>query len=153
MQQSDKITSLFELAATLSKQIDFSEIVKIITNKSSELLGADSAAIQMVNPSTQDTIVTIYRQENQPASDLPSGIQNQLSGWIFYHNKTLLSPEIKKDKRFANVYLKDVDIVSVVGVPLNIEGTTIGSLVLIGKNGNNIFNDNDSTLLHQIGFI
>jgi transcriptional regulator with GAF, ATPase, and Fis domain len=154
MQQSqENIAKLFELAVTLSKQIDFAEIVKIITQTTSELLGADSSVIQMVNPSTQDTVVTIYRQENQPAGNLPPGIQNQFSGWIFYHNQSLLSPEIKKDKRFANVYLKDTEIGSVMGVPLNIEGTTIGSLVLLSKTQNKIFDKSDCTLLEQIGLI
>jgi len=37
MHPDDKIVQLFEIAKILSKQIDFAEIVKIITQKSSDL--------------------------------------------------------------------------------------------------------------------
>ena len=152
-QSREKIECLFELATLLSHQVDFGEIVRIIIRRTSELLEADSAVIQMVNPNTQDTVKTIHREEKQQGYSLPQRVQHQVSGWILYHNKSLISPEIKKDARFSNVYLEDVENVSAIGVPLNIEGSTIGSLLLLRYDEKAKFNEDDIDFLQQIALI
>ena len=47
---------LFELAAILSQQTDFQEILRIVTSRISVLLNSDYVSIVMIHPRTQDTI-------------------------------------------------------------------------------------------------
>ena len=144
---------LFELAAILSQQIDFQEVVRIITQKSVQLLNADIALVLMVNPQTQDTIKTLHKIGDSVIQPHLQRVQNQVSGWILYHNEPLLSYDIKRDDRFRNVYLQDVSITSVLGVPLRIEGSTIGSLIVFNKNSERIFSKDDLAFLEKIALI
>jgi transcriptional regulator with GAF, ATPase, and Fis domain len=135
--------NLFELATVLSQQIEFQEIVRIITQKSIQLLNADIALVLLVNPQTQDTIKTLHTiAENVVAPHLHR-VQNQVSGWILYHDKPFLSQDIMQDKRFKNANFKDISISSVLGVPLTTESFTIGSLIFFNQNRDKIFSQND----------
>jgi len=124
---------LFELAKTLSHQTDFQEILRLVANKSAQLLRADLALILMVNPDTRETIKTIIRDGKSSEQEGFREIHTNIGGWIINYKKSFFSKDIHKDKRFTKGIFTEIPIKSVVGVPLIVEDIIIGTLILLYK--------------------
>ena len=121
----DTLERLVDFADVLSQQNDFQEIVRIICQQVSQWLNADVTFIMMVNPYTQKTVKTIYREGQMVDHSHLKSVQYQVSGWLMKHEQPLLSDNIKKDPRFKGVIWDDLTIESVIGVQLQIEGILI----------------------------
>lgn len=155
-QQHDtlRLEQLIDLAAVLSQQNYFKEIVRLVAEKASHLLNAEVAIIRMVNPRTRQTVKTIYREgfedNHNRCNDM---VRRQVSGWLLKYKRPLLSADIKKDTRFKSVSWDDAQVKSVLGVPLQIEGIRIGSLILLNKGKKGKFDESDLSFLTNIALI
>ena len=63
--ENEKQESLFDLASLLNKQTLFSEILRVVSSKTSALLSADVASIVLINPTTQETLKTVMKVEKK----------------------------------------------------------------------------------------
>lgn len=141
---------LIDLAGVLSRQNDFQEILRAVAHQAMSLLHAETALILMVNPRTRNTVKTVM-QEGQCGDDRRfKTLQNQISGWIMQNQRALLSRDLKQDSRFSRVAWGDVSIASVLGVPLCVEGTIIGTLILLNKTPGGIFSEDDLAYLEKL---
>ena len=68
MTSPQQLEAIIELAAVLARQTDFQEILRLVTDRARTMFGARTALIMMVNPTTGETIKTVYRQ-GEPGSD------------------------------------------------------------------------------------
>jgi kynureninase len=59
-----KLESLLDLAQILSKQNDYDEVLRLVTEKASGLVNSNTSLIMMINPKTQNTIKTLYAERN-----------------------------------------------------------------------------------------
>jgi hypothetical protein len=59
---STRLRELFDFATLLNQQTDFTEILRIVTRKSAELLSSEMSVILMLNPKTRQTVKTIHRE-------------------------------------------------------------------------------------------
>lgn len=143
-----KLESLIELASILSKQNDFDEILRLITQKISSLLNAETALIMMINPRTRDTIKTLYR-EGENTDERYRFIHTYLSGWVIDHKHGFVSQNIKDDSRFNQSLFKDVQIRSVMCVPFAIEDIVIGTLLLLSNSKEVNFTEHDFSFLNK----
>lgn len=125
---------LFELARTLSHQTDFKEVLRLVAQKSAQLLRADLALIQMVNPDTRETVKTIIKDRKSSEQENCREIYTNVGGWIIHYKKSFLSKDIHKDKKFSKGLFESIALKSVTGVPLIVEGVIIGTLILLYKN-------------------
>jgi transcriptional regulator with GAF, ATPase, and Fis domain len=148
--QTDQV---IELAFALSQQNDFREMTRLVVQNCIALLDAELALIVMVNPRTRDTIKTIMREGHFVENSKYRPVQNQISGWVMKNNAPLLSEDIQNDARFAKVQFGSLDIASVIGVPLRIEGLIIGAVMALKKSGQKAFVEQDVTLLEKIAII
>jgi anaerobic nitric oxide reductase transcription regulator len=80
-------------------------------------------------------------------------VQNQISGWLMQNRQPLLSAAIKQDARFSGVSWGEVALQSVIGVPLQIEGAFIGTLILLNKTSGAAFDENDLAYLEKLCLI
>jgi transcriptional regulator with GAF, ATPase, and Fis domain len=147
-----KLENLFDLATVLSQQNNFHEILRLVTQKVSELFNADITLIMMLNPRTQHTVKTIFKEGQESSHPRYQAVHNQISGWLIKYRQPLLAIDIKKDKRFGNVDWSDLPVKSVIGVPMQTEGNLIGSLILVNKN-NPLFRKSDRTFLEKFSII
>jgi len=123
---------IVELATVLYHVDDFDTILQTISAKTPELVGGDDAAILMVNPRTQHTVKTVFRERDQTATRYRN-LHNLFAGWILKYNKPLYIRDIKKDAVFQKAALKDLPIKSVMGVPLRIENYVVGILIVLAS--------------------
>jgi len=143
---------LVELATLLNEQNDIKEVCRIVSQKASQYLHSEIALILMVNPRTHQTVKIIHKEGVEFSQPQYRVLQKQVSGWIMSHNKSLLSPDIKKDERFRKVRFGDLAIKSVMSAPMKVEGNIIGTLILINKN-KNAFDEADLAYLEKIAII
>ena len=148
-----KLESLLELASILSKQNDFDEVLRLITQKVSRLLNAENTLIMMINPRTRETIKTLYKEVEGSNQRQYQFLHTYFSGWVIDKNCGFISGNIKEDPRFNKDLFKEIDIKSVMCVPFSVEGIIIGTLLLINRTIKNIFSEEDFLFLDKLAAI
>ena len=144
-----KLESLIELASILAKQNDFDEILRLITQKISSLLNAETALIMMVNPRTRETIKTLYKEGEENTDEQYRFIHTYFSGWVIDHKYGFVSQNIKDDSRFNQNLFKDVQLKSVMCVPFSVEDIVIGTLLLLSKADEVKFTEDDFSFVNK----
>ena len=133
MDTSQKSESLFELATVLGRQNEFNEILRIVSTKASTLVDADVATIMMLNPHTQDTIKTIYKDGNETNDKHEKLVRTNVIGLMLKDKQPFFSANLGKDQRFRKDLFKATTIKSVIAVPLLCEDTIFGCLLVMHK--------------------
>jgi transcriptional regulator with GAF, ATPase, and Fis domain len=148
--ESDKLIALAHL---LSQQKAIEDSFKIVAQETAQFLNAEIILILMVNPKTHQTLKTIIKEGDVSTEPRYRFIQNQVSGWILKNNQSLLSPNINQDERFHELCFDDQANRSVMGVPLKIEESAIGSLIALNSEQKEQFSAEDLSCLEKIGLI
>ena len=149
---TSKLESLIDLAQLLGRQNDYEEVLRLVTEKASNLVKSDVSLIMMINPKTRNTIKTIYEERN--VGDVQNNVVHiNLSGWVILNNTSLLSPDIKSDSRFSKKLLDKVKAKSAICVPFRVEKIIIGTLLLLNNEDNFSFTENDLSLIEKFSAI
>ncbi len=125
--------NLFEWVKLLGQQTDLQTVLELVVKQSNRLFHADSVVILMVNPDTRETIKTINKADKTCQNVEYHRINIHVGGWIIKYCKTFYSKNIQTDRRFAKDLFADIPMNTILGVPLIIEGTVIGALILLYK--------------------
>ena len=97
-----KFENLLELAQVMNQQIDFEEILNVLTKRSADMLKAEVVLILMVNPRTHKTVKTIFNEGQKNSGRKYRLAQNLISGWVMDNEKSLLINDIESDDRFID---------------------------------------------------
>ena len=144
-----KLESLIDLASILAKQNNFQEVVRLVAQKASSLLQAETALIMMINPRTRETVKTLYKEGKEVDSKSYHFVYTYFSGWVIDKNYGFLSENIQQDPRFNKDLFKDIQLKSVMCVPFKVEGIIIGTLLLLNKLEKNRFTESDYSFLKK----
>ncbi|MFC2083958.1 sigma 54-interacting transcriptional regulator [Bacteroidota bacterium] len=150
---NSKLESLIELASILAKQNDFQEVLRLVAQKASILLKAENTLIMMINPRTRETVKTLYKEDEEVDNGSHQFVHTYFSGWVIDQNCGFLSKNIREDSRFNKDLFMDIQLKSVMCVPLMVEGVIIGTLLLLNKYEQNIFTENDYSFLQKFSTI
>ncbi len=151
--ESYKLYTLIELAVLLGQQSDFHEVLRLITQKASDIVKCDYALIMMLNPRTRQTVKTIFAESKEPRDKKNHFLHTNITGWVINNNRPFLTGEIHSDNRFQKNLFKNIDIGSAVCVPLHTEGRIIGTLLLINKMNQGSFSTDDLDILGKLADI
>ncbi|MFQ5651583.1 MAG: sigma 54-interacting transcriptional regulator [bacterium] len=151
--ETEKLDTLLELAAILGQQKDFQETLRLVTQKATSLLHAESAVVMMINPQTRQTVKTLFKRDQKTQDIAQRRIQTHVSGWIIENKQPFLSANIQSDTRFAKRLFSDVSKLAVLGVPLWIEGVLIGVLILAKNNFGDAAPENDLLFLEKLAAV
>jgi transcriptional regulator with GAF, ATPase, and Fis domain len=149
---STKLELIIELAQILSQQSEYEEVLRLVVEKSLQLVNSDSALIMMVNPKTRDTVKTIYAEKNLK-DEQNHFLHINVSGWVILNNKSLMSEDIKNDIRFRKKLFDKYNTKSVICVPFRIENVIIGTLLLLNNDENKSFTKEELFLLEKFSAI
>ncbi len=141
--------SVMDLAVLLSQQDDFQEILRLIATKGLALFNADRFSVQMLNPSTQDTIKTLIRSGTIPDERSARLLGINVGGWVMKHRKSFLSEDLPNDPRFARDLFADSKICSVLCVPMVNEKQICGSILVTAKDRARCFTQKDLEFLEK----
>ena len=146
---------IFELAQILGNESNFGEIIRLICSKTAAFYNCDLVSIVMINPKTQKTIKTIFREEKQHSIGKKQYhlVQTNVIGWMMKKQCSFSSMNIQKDSRFQRNLFKDIPGLSVIGSPLINEKSTIGYFILMSLAGEYVFTEKDHDLLEKLSVI
>jgi len=136
-QDNQKLERLIELASILGRQNDYQEILRLVSQKASSLLDSQNAILMMINPTTRQTVKTIFKEAGEGNQPDLNGLQTHVSGWIIKNKQSFKSEDIKTDNRFSKNLFKDIAIESVLGVPLHTENILFGTLLIFNIDSKN----------------
>jgi Nif-specific regulatory protein len=149
----DNFESIFELASILSQQTDYSEILRVISNKTSALFGAEVASIVMINPRTQETVKTVIEERKEIEKEQYQLTQTIIIGWVMRNQKPFLSNNLLNDSRFNKDLFEDEIVKSAVCVPLKFQGKNIGYILVLNESIVSEYDENSVKLLERISDI
>ncbi len=147
-----KLESVIELAHLLGHQSDFEEVLRVVAEKASLLVRADSALVMMINPKTRDTVKTVYAERSTPDAE-HHFVHTSLAGWVVLHDSSLLSPQIRSDGRFRKDLFDSMKLKSALCVPFRAENVIIGTLLLLNGEDATAFTESDLSLAENISAI
>ena len=133
--EKEQLERLMELASILGQQNEYQEIVRLVAEKAASFMNAETVVIMMINPRTRQSVKTIFKDGKETNERQYHAMQAYVSGWVIKNNQPFVSPDIKTDPRFTGNPFEGLPIKCVLGVPLRIEGITIGTLLVLKKNG------------------
>ncbi len=139
-QQGINTKDLIEFAKILRQQTEFQEVLRLVAHESAQFLQADLSLVLMVNPDTRETVKTIVKDGKAVEQKEYRDVHIHVGGWIVNKGKPFLSHDIQRDDRFAKGLFEKVPLRSVAGVPLIIEGITIGALMLLYEHSPDFIN-------------
>jgi Nif-specific regulatory protein len=149
---TSKLESLIDLAQLLAQQNDYEEVLRLVAEKTSNLVNSDASLIMMINPKTRNTIKTIYDERN--VGDVEDNVVHTIiSGWVILNNISLFSTDIKSDSRFSKKLLDRVKAKSAICVPFRVEKIIIGTLLLLNNEDNRSYTENDLSLIEKFSAI
>jgi transcriptional regulator with GAF, ATPase, and Fis domain len=148
-----KYESLIELASVLGQQNEFDEILRIVTAHALSLFNANVASIVMINPRTDHTIKTIIRNGRNTEQQHHHFVQTNVIGWVNKNKQPFITNNLKGDNRFSKNLFKATLVKSLMCVPLYSEGIAIGYILVLNENENNIFNQQNLSLLNKFGAV
>lgn len=143
----------FDFAKILRQQTNFQEILRLVAHNSAQMLKADLALILMLNPDTRETMKTLFKDGKSFEQKEYQDIHIHVGGWITSKSKPFLSPNIQKDDRFVKGLFDSVPVKSVAGVPLIIEGITIGALILLFQKPSDMTDPETVSLLENMAAV
>lgn len=149
----EKSNQILELAALLSGQADYQEILRLVIRKTSVLLDADTALIMMVNPVTRETVKTIIREGSDSGKQEFQTLHIYLTGWVIEHNSGFFTIDLLEDRRFITDALAHTPVGSVICAPLRWGGSITGTLLLLNPPNGHQFTREDLDILEKLSSI
>ena len=141
MNHETRLDQLIQLTEVLVDQVDFQEIVRLSTEHIINCLGGKIALLMLLNPKTQHTIKTIYRDGSQASETHYKVIQLNISGWILENKQPFHTSNLKVDRRFEQSQFRDINVKSVVGAPIRNGRQLIGCVLLVGEDDQDYSNN------------
>ncbi len=143
----EELSVLNELAIAAGRSLELDKLLNIIVQKSIIALKAEQGAIQLVTPSKGSDLNTLIRREAQ-SSTMPSyKVGNNITGWVLKNKKPLMIENLADDKRFQTTKQEEIEIKTVICVPIWLKSEIIGVFIVTNKKTDEHFNSGDIRLL------
>ena len=150
MTKPDRIMACLEVGKLLTSTHILDDILELIMQKASQLIEAQNWSLLLRDPKTGELTFTIVKGENK---EMLEGVRLKPGDSIALHVSETGIPEImsnvKDDKRF-NVNIDKITgfiTESIVCVPLNVQGKTLGVIEVINVNDLESFKERDLPIL------
>jgi transcriptional regulator with GAF, ATPase, and Fis domain len=107
----------------------------------------------MLNPQTRKTVKTIFAEGKELHNKKNHFLHTNITGWVANNNRSFYTKDINADNRFRKNMFKDTGIKSAICVPLCIEDSIFGTLLLLNKKNHSIFSGDDLDILEKLADI
>jgi PAS domain S-box-containing protein len=149
----DELITLNEISQALTSTLDLQETLTIITNHITRLLEVAAASVILHDRDQGDLWFAAASGEGSNFIRGKRLAQGQgIGGWVVQHGQPLLVPDVSKDPRFwANFdEAQGFTTRSILCVPLETKGQTIGAIEVINKVKGRGFEQEDLRLLSSL---
>jgi len=131
-----RLNRLVEVAAQLNSTLKLDELLSLIMNSASDLLGAETSSLLLLDDETGELTVEVATGEPGPAVEkqrVPPGVG--IAGWVVENNEALVVDRPQEDARFyGGIDEKSgFETRNMLAVPLRTKERVIGAVEVINK--------------------
>ena len=138
------IDALYRISRVVNRTEDTREALDIIIDEILNVLPAESAAIELINPDRNSLSIEVQRGFPRNTSHPELKVGTGVTGWVAYHGKSLNLGNVKRDPRYVEI---DPDIVSELAVPMQTDDDSVIGVMNIDSSRENAFSDQDEKVL------
>ncbi len=149
-----QLGTLNEIGNLLASSLDLNNVLDLVVRNAARLLESEAGSLLLLD---EDSGELIFRISSGPAGEKLVGMRmpsdKGIAGAAFTQNRPVITHNTQKDQRWYDNFDKKSEFVtqSVIAVPLNARGRTIGVLEVLNRKDNRPFNDEDAELLLAFG--
>jgi transcriptional regulator with GAF, ATPase, and Fis domain len=138
-QRIAELEQITRLAESLGGASSVDDILGKIVEASLSLCRARRVAIQLFSPLSKEILRTLVRSAEPSDTNFDHSLNLIVAGWIEHHGKPLLTSDVIRDLQIRTPAEHWKEIGSVLAVPLESSGRTIGILNLVNPRGGMLF--------------
>ncbi len=137
---------MVEVSQTITSTLDLRQVPRIIVEAASVLTKTEAASILLLDKKTGELYfetATGVKEDEVKHSVVP--LTGSISGWVLTHNEPLIIRNVQDDPRSYRLVDERVDFVtrSLMAAPLNFRGETIGVIMVLNRQDEEDFTDQD----------
>jgi PAS domain S-box-containing protein len=136
--EHQRAETLLRISTELVVSLDLEQVLARALQLVNEAIGADQAAIVLLDPQTQ---LLVYRASLEKDSPMPRGGRSLpfhagegLAGWVIQQRQSVILPDLEKDPRWVHLYPNEpMRYRSALAVPLMVGADALGALLLLSQ--------------------
>ncbi len=149
-----QLSTLNEIGNLLASSLDLQEVLDLVVRNAATLLASDAGSLLLLDEDSGDLVFRISSGgagEQLVGMRVPAG--KGIAGAAFSENRPVITQDTHKDHRWYSGLDKksEFNTESILAVPLNARGRTIGVLEVLNRKDGRPFNDEDTELLLSFG--
>lgn len=143
-----ELSSFQLIISEINSNPDLDRVLDLIIQKAIQIVEAERGSLMLFDPQSEE----LYIKSSVGLSKRTiSGVRIKpgegIAGWVFKEGKPLLIKEGAKDLRFKKFEEIEVELKSIISVPLKIKNQAIGVINADNKREGDVFNTDDLQLL------
>lgn len=141
-----ELSMVNDVAREIAGSLDSQQIVDTILHRARKAVGAEQAAIVLVDRDQDDQPRTLVRSVTWRGEATIWHLDQRLLGWMAAHHRPLLSNDPAQDPEVAFAAVPD-HVRHLLCVPMQVGGDLVGVLTAVNKRDGNGFDEADARLL------
>lgn len=152
--RAHQLATLNEIGNLLASSLDLNEVLDLVVRNAASLLNSEAGSLLLLDDESGDLI---FRISSGPAGAKLVGMRvpagKGIAGAVFAENRPIITQDTHKDGRWDSSFDRRAEFStqSIIAVPLNARGRTIGVLEVINRKDSRPFNQEDTELLLAFG--
>lgn len=142
--ENSVVDALYKISRIVNNTDDPRDALESIIDQIIQVLPAQTAAIELINPDTQTLEVEVSRGFSSNPKDVALPLGQGITGWVAMHGKSLNVGDVINDPRYVEI---DTRIRSEMAVPMHGEDGGILGVVNVDSINVNAFNERHLKIL------
>jgi putative nucleotidyltransferase with HDIG domain len=145
-----KVNILNEVSKVTATNFEINKILEKFLDITMEVVQADAGSILLIDKLSDTLYFAVARgKKASKLKDYKLTLGEGIAGWVAQSGKPLITPDVKKDKRFAAKISKEIkyETRNIICAPLKFEEEVLGVIELINKKGDEVFDEEDLDML------
>jgi signal transduction histidine kinase len=137
---------MVEVSQIITSTLDLRQVPRIIVEAARELTKTEAASILLLDKKTGELYFeTATGVKGDEVKHFVVPLTGSISGWVLTHNEPLIIRNVQDDPRTYRLVDERVDFVtrSLMAAPLNFHGETIGVIMVLNRQVEEDFTDQD----------
>lgn len=146
----ESFQSLLKANRILASTLDIDKLLKIVLELASEVVGAETASLLLVDQRTGELVFNIaLGQAEERLKEIHLKMGEGIAGWVAQENKSLIVNDPENDPRWTRKADDKTNFVtrSILCVPMVHQGNILGVVQTINKQNRNGFSEFDRIIL------
>ena len=132
-EERNRLKLLYDVSHSINRHLDLDTMMREITSQMQAAIGAEKGNLMLFDEAGSVERRFIVRGDSKieiSRTITEEILAKGLAGWLIRHNRGEIIPDVQADSRWLILPESDIDVGSVIGVPLSRANRTVGVLIL-----------------------